>query len=130
MTEIPDSRIADSFLTTLPVMNPRIKLIIDLLERNLGKNFIAAKLYEQFSPEINAPRTDSPIYEEHLLTENEKFEKKIASSRLVRSLITRFVAVSESEEKSDTGGAEAEIKEERPPGIGGLLWSVICKIFS
>ena len=130
MTEIPDSRIVDSFLTTLPAMNPRIKLILELLERNLGKNFISAKLKEQFSPEINAPRTDSPVYESYLAAEEAKFQKKVASSRLVRSLITRFVYMKDSEKKGDTGEANPKNKEEKPPGIGGLLWSVICKIFS
>ena len=129
MTEIPDSRIANSFLTTLPAMNPRTKLIFDLLERNLGKNFISVKLNEQFSPEITAVRTDSDIYESYLAAERAKFERKVTSSRLIRSLINRFVLLGD-EKKSDTGGADEDKKEEKPPGIGGILWSVISKIFS
>ncbi len=132
MTEIPDSKIADSFIASIPAVNPRIKLALELLEKNLGKNFVSIKLIEQFSPEICAPRTDSDIYEQHLAEERERFEKKVSSSRLVRSLITRFVAVTEGKiapQKDGTDTDQSPTEGERPPGVGGLLWALISKLF-
>ena len=110
MTEIPDEKFADDFIRSLPVMNTRIGMLIELFERNLGKNFIKTKLTEAFSPTLFAVRTDSPHYEDALGEENRKAQEKIASSRLVRSLITRFIFAPEDEEKGK--------KSDTPDSIG------------
>lgn len=125
MTEIPDAKIADSFIASIPAMNPRIRIALDLLEKNLGKNFIKTKLGELFSPEMLAIRTDSPIYEKKLKEENDRLEKKIASSRLIRSLITRFVAL--TDEKCNLGGV---CEKEKPLEKSGMLKTIISRLFS
>lgn len=132
MTEIPDSKIADSFIASIPAMSPKMKIAFELLERNLGKNFIKVKLTELFSPELSGVRCDSEIYEEHLRSEEEKRAKKIAASRFIRSLLYRFIRSDEQkdEKKRNTGPNINENQKEKPPGVGGALWSVISKIFS
>ncbi len=111
MTEIPDEKVVDRFLTEMPSMNAKNRFIFDLLERNLGKNFIETKLHELFAPELIAVRTDAPEYADILAEENEKIERKIESSKLIRSLISSFIRTQED--------------AERPKRLGGTIFSSI-----
>lgn len=111
MSEIPDENVVERFIEEMPSMNSKSKFIFDLLEKNLGKNFIKTKLHELFAPQLIAVRTDAPEYADILAEENEKIERKIESSRLVRSLISGFIGTEEEKEK--------------PKSLGGTIFSSI-----
>ena len=110
MTEIPDENVVNHFIEEMAA-GAKNRFIFDLLERNLGKNFIGTKLHELFAPVLIAVRTDAPEYADILAEENEKIERKIESSKLIRSLISGFIGTEEEKEK--------------PKGIGGTIFSSI-----
>jgi hypothetical protein len=120
MTEIPDKKITESFVKSIPAMAPKIRRLVDLLERELGRDFIDTKLTELFSPELVAIKTTAEDYKLALDIENAKIERKIAASKLIRSLVDKFTAI-------DGEGDDAESKS---PSIGNIIFSsLIGKIF-
>ena len=120
MTEIPDKKITESFVKSIPAMAPKIRRAVDLLEYELGKDFIDTKLTELFSPEITAIKTTAPDYSLALDIENEKIARKITSSKLIRSLIDKFTLIE----------GEGEGADGKSPSIGGLIFSSLMgKIF-
>jgi hypothetical protein len=120
MTEIPDSKITESFIASLPAMNPKINLMLDLLESNLGKNFIERRVAELFSPTLTAVSEYAENAAELLAIENRKIEEKLSSMSMVRLMISRFT------------GAESELDEgKKSPSLGGMIISsLLGKLFS
>ncbi len=120
LTEIPDSKITESFISSLPAMNPKINLMLDLLESNLGKNFIERRVAELFSPSLTAVSQYAENGAELLAVENRKIEEKLSSMSIVRMMISRFT------------GAESELDEgKKSPSIGGMIISsLLGKLFS
>ena len=99
MTEIPDSKITDSFVTSIPAMSPKINFALDVLETNLGKNFIERRLSEVFSPTLTAISENAPNFDELLLRENRKIKETLSSMNIVRMLIGKVTGSEDSEEK-------------------------------
>ena len=116
MYEMPDERIADAFVDAIPTLSGRVGMLYRVLEQNFGKNFIEGKLKELFSPEFYAVSRDADDYEAALAEENEKIDKTIASSRLVRSVIFNFLG--NEEKMREIGG-----------GALGKLAGIIGKFF-
>jgi CubicO group peptidase (beta-lactamase class C family) len=98
MYEIPNEKIADSLIKSIPTMNPSLSFAFDMLEGQLGKNFIENKVRELFAPVIIAVDTAVPRYGELLAAENVKIESRLSSYKLVRALIERFGASDEEGE--------------------------------
>ena len=118
MSEIPDNAIADAFLNSEELINPQSNMIMELINRNLGTNFISDKIREIFYPILVAASTESPYMDDILSEENAILERKINSSALIRSLIYRFI------------GVEEEGEEKKQKSFGGmLLSSIFGKLF-
>ncbi len=120
MTETPDERIAGSFIDSLPAMNPKINLLIDMLETNLGKNFIEKRITELFSPTLKAVATDAEDFDTLLADENYKIQEKLSSISMVRMLISKV-----------TGVINEEDEGEKMPSLGGMfISSLLGKLFN
>lgn len=104
MREIPDERITSSFIEAIPTLSGKASLIVTLLERNLGKNFIESKISELFSPSFTAISTDAPDHDAAIMDEDAMVAEKISSSMLVRSLIYSFLGNDEKREGAGTLG--------------------------
>lgn len=89
-TEQPDERIGADLLRAAETMNPRLRSFFPLLERTLGQDYLNGKLGELFAPEITAISTAAPSFQELLDEENELLAARVSSSKLVRSLLSRF----------------------------------------
>lgn len=90
LSEVPNERISDNLLRAAGTMSPRLSSLFSMLERTLGHDYLTRKLGELFNPEITAISTAAPDLEAALEEENERISAKISSSRLVRSLLSRF----------------------------------------
>ena len=120
MTETPDERIADSFIDSLPAMNPKVSFLLDMLETNLGKNFIERRIAELFSPTLKAVATDADDFETLLADENYKVREKLSSMSMVRMLISKV-----------TGIKSEEDEDEKMPSLGGMfMFSLFGKLFN
>ena len=104
MREIPDERIAAAVVEAIPTLSGKAGFLYGFLERNLGKNFIEDKIEELFAPEFCAVSTTAPDYDAALAEGNEKMAERVASSKLVRSLVFSFLG---NEEKTREGGGGA-----------------------
>ena len=121
MSEIPDSKVAESFISSIPAMSPKISFAISMLESNLGKNFIERRMTELFAPTLYAVSAYAEDFEALLDYENYRVKEKISSLSMVRMLISKFT------------GAENEENEEnkKAPSLGGMLISSLFgKLFS
>ncbi len=98
LNEVPDDRISPDLLRAASSANPKLSSLFAMLERTLGHDYLSSKIRELFSPEITAFSTASPDLDTLLREENERIAAKVASSRLVRSIISRFVAEEEIKE--------------------------------
>jgi hypothetical protein len=106
MREIPDERITSAFVSAIPTLSGKASLLVTLLERNLGKNFIESKIGELFSPSFTAISTLAPDHDAAIMDEDAIVREKISSSMLVRSLISSFLG---NEEKREGIGALGKI---------------------
>ena len=118
MTETPDSNIAESFIDSIPAMSPKINFAMNMLESNLGRNFIEKRVSELFSSTLSAISEKGTSFEALIANENAKVKEKMASMGMVRMLISTL-----------TGSGEPE--NQKPASLGGLLISsFLGKIFS
>ncbi len=111
--EVPGDTITTDLLRAATIMNPRLSSLFSMLERTLGHDYLNKKIKELFSPEITAVSTASPGLDELLNEENERVAAKVDSSRLVRSIVSRFV----SDEDNDKDG-KTSIQEKISSFIG------------
>lgn len=118
MAENPNSNIAKSFIESIPAMSPKITFALNMLESNLGKNFIQRRFEEVFAPTIFAVSEDSYEFEALLENENRKVNDKLSSFAMVRMLLSKFTGSDENEER-------------KAPSLGGMfLSSILGKFFS
>jgi hypothetical protein len=119
MYEIPDSKIADSFISSLPALTPKMNFAIGMLESNLGKNFIERRIAELFSPTLIAISEKSENFSEQLASENQKVAERLASMGMVKMLINNFI------------GAQSEDEiPKKQASLGGIFSSVLGSLFS
>ncbi len=121
MSEIPDSKIAASFIDSIPAMSPKINFALGMLESNLGKNFIERRISELFSPTVYAVSDHAEDFNALIDYENFRVKEKLSSLGMVRMLISRF-----------TGAEEGDAEEnKKAPSLGGMLISSLFgKLFS
>ena len=120
MSEKPDSKITESFISSLPAMNPKIGFALNILESNLGKNFIEKRIAELFSPTLIAVSDKAENFDTLVAEENRKIREKFASMSIVRMMISKF-----------TGIKSGEDENKKAPSLGGmLLSSLFGKLFS
>ena len=118
MSENPDSKIAESFIDSIPAMSPKITFALNMLESNLGKNFIEKRVAELFSPSLTAISEAAKNFENLLATENNKVKEKLSSMGMVRMLISKF-----------TGATSEEDENTKAPSLGGMLISSLLGRF-
>ena len=101
-------------------MNPKINFLLDMLETNLGKNFIERRISELFSPTLMAVATDADDFETLLADENYKIREKMSSMSMVRMLISKVTGVQNEEDEG-----------EKMPSLGGMfISSLLGKLFN
>ena len=83
----------------------KINFAFDILESNLGKNFIERRLSELFSPTIVAISESAEDFDALLLSENKKMSETLSSMNIVRMLINKVTGTDEetAEDKTSIG---------------------------
>ena len=120
MNEMPDSKITEAFIDSIPAMSPKITFMLSMLESNLGKNFIEKRISELFCPTLASVRESAHAFEDLLAFENQAVSEKLASMGIVRMFISKF-----------TGAKEEDEEPKKAPSLGSMLISSFFgKIFS
>ena len=118
MNENPDSKIAESFIDSIPTMSPKITFALNMLESNLGKNFIRKRAEELFAPTLTAVAESAQDFEALLESENRKVKEKFSSMSIVRMMISKF-----------TGEKNEDDENKKAPSLGGMLISSLLGRF-
>ena len=103
LSEVPGEQMAPNLLRVAQMSSPRLSTFFSMTERTLGHGYLARKLGDLFTPEITAISSASPGAEDFLAEENEKMTSRINSSRLVRSIVSRFSAEEVENEPQSNG---------------------------
>ena len=106
-SEVPDDKIIQGLFEVFPVTNPRVGIVIDLLENKIGDNFISSKIEDVFNPSFISASVGSPVFDE--LIEN---EERLASetSSLMKTLSSIVDRLSREFEQVTDSGAEQKQK--------------------
>ena len=118
LTEMPNEKIAESFLSSLYTLGAKVSFFINMLETKLGKNFIEKRIAEVFSPTLIAVESSNANAPEIIKEENKRVAERISSLALVRKLANRFL-----------DDEDAEEIPEGAPSIGGMILSSLVNRF-
>jgi len=115
--ETPNNKIAEPFIESLTVTNPKLAFAKQMLERHFGSDFIKSKLARIFYPTLVLVRADSERADFVISYEEELAEADNKSIKGITSVLSRFMR--DDEKLEDSGENTAE---EDPGGIiGGIL---------
>lgn len=115
--ELPNSRIAEPFLESLPVTNPKLAFAKQMLERRFGADFLRLKLERVFSPTLLLVREDADDAVAVLEGEEELAEADNRTVRSILALVSRFIK--EDPALEDTG--EDTERAEGQGFLGGII---------
>ena len=91
MSENPNNRIADIYLSEMSETNPRLAFFYDLLNKRLGKNFVEGRLDAAFSPILIGARVGATNYTAIMDAEREKLKANVKTVRIINTLIEKFI---------------------------------------
>ena len=92
MSELPNHRIADRFITEMNSMNPKMGFVKDLLEKKIGKHFFEMKLEESFAPKLIGARIGAENYTAIMDEEREKIRAGERTVKIINTVIDRFLS--------------------------------------
>ena len=114
-SEIPDEKIAEPFLSKLDKMGGILSALLSVLEKKLGKDFLAKRLTAAFHPTVLAFNTALPGWQSLLDEESARTEEAAKSTKIITALISRFLSEGDAEQP------ETEDRGFFRNAIGGIL---------
>lgn len=115
--ESPDNRIAESFIETLHVTNPRLAFAKQLLERRLGADYLKNKLGAIFSPSLLLVDERAELREDILAREESSAEAENKTVKNIFALISRFIREDPVPDEASDIGEESD----KQGFFGGLI---------
>ncbi len=106
-SEEPDDKIIQGLFEVFPVTNPRVGIVIDLLENKIGDNFISSKVEDVFNPSFVSADIRSPKFDEIMKNEERRASE---TSNLMKTLSSILERLSEQFEDLPEDGAERKQK--------------------
>ena len=121
-SEEPNEAVAIRFLDGF-MANPGLKIMLSMLEKKAGENYIEEKLKRAFNPELYGISTKIDGYTEIIARENAaaKEEREI-NGKLIKSLVGKFL-------KDDSPDALSDEKEKDGAGAKSFLGKMLSSIF-
>ncbi len=126
-SEEPDNRIIQGLFEVFPVTNPRVGMVIDLLETKIGDNFMSSKIEDVFHPSFVCADIRSRNYHSIMQAEERRAKERTNLMKTLSSIVERLTEVfdevselrAEEKEKSIIGAVISKIKRQRKPrGVG------------
>jgi hypothetical protein len=97
MSEMPNHRIADVFLAEMTFTDPKMAFLISLLENRIGKNFMARKVEEVFSPRLIGARVGAENYIAIMDEERAKLKANEKTIKFIDGIVRKFFHDEEEE---------------------------------
>ena len=117
-SEVPDDKLVTGLFTVLPITNPRLNVVIKLLEARIGDNFISSKIEDVFNPSFICAEKGSKRFREIMEREEARAKETSSVMKTVNSIITRLM----KELDEDAQGDEPTERER------SLISNIIAKI--
>ena len=122
-SEDPDDKIIQGLFEVFPVTNPRVGIVIDLLENRIGDNFISSKIEDVFNPQFISADVGSPSFDEIMKNEEKKASETSSLMKTLSSIVTRLSNEfeelpenrAEQKQKSLIGNILSKIKKKKKP---------------
>jgi hypothetical protein len=125
-SEEPNEAVAMRFMETF-TENPALKIMLSMLEKKAGENYIEAKLKRAFNPELYGISCDIPDHLEIIERENAAAkEEREASGKLIKSLVGKFL----KDDLPDVVNNEKEAPEAEGKSFIGKMISSLFGFFS
>ena len=90
LSEMPNHRIAERFLGSIQREDARTDLLLKLMERRLGADFIQRKMEESFAPTLIGAKRGATSYTATLQRENAHLKERLRESEFLLSLLSRY----------------------------------------
>ena len=125
-SEEPNEAVAIRFLDGF-MANPGLKIMLSMLEKKAGENYIEEKLKRAFNPELYGISTKIDGYTEIIARENAAAkEEREANGKLIKSLVGKFL----KDDSPDTVKDEKETAEADGKSFLGKMLSSLFGFFS
>ncbi len=92
MDEMPNQRIATSFIESMPVTNPKMEFISKLLGHRLGDNFLEKKITELFAPIFVGAKYGSADFSAILEEQERQLQEELARTAILAETLERYSA--------------------------------------
>ena len=104
MDEMPNQRIATSFISSMPVTNPKMELVSRLLSHKLGDNFLEEKMAELFAPILVGARYGSAEFGEILAEQERELQEELSRTAFLTQALEKYSSrdKGEGEEKKES----------------------------
>lgn len=106
LSESPNNRIAEPFIESLPVTNPRFAFAKQLLDRRFGGDFLKSKLARLFFPTLLIVREGAEREEELISYDAELFREETRSASVLVSMLLKFMKSDSDDEITDASPEE------------------------
>ena len=90
MDEMPNQRIATSFIESMPVTNPKMELISKLLGHKLGENFLDDKITNLFAPILVGARYGSTDFSAILEEQEKLLQEELARTAFLVQTLEKY----------------------------------------
>ena len=117
LSEVPNNRIVEPFIESLPVTNPKLAFAQQMLERRFGADFIKNRLSGIFYPSLLLVREDLKNRDEIIGRETEIANESDKMVKNIVSLISRFVKENSVTEET----AESSEENDKQGFISGIV---------
>lgn len=126
MSEMPNQRIADSFLSTM-TSGGTIGFAMGIIEKRAGDDFIERKLQGVFSPELNGIDTRNEGWEDFIAAENRAIAERLErSGKFIRTMMNKLIG----EDKEAAKREKEKHKEKQHKDGQNFLQRAISAILS
>ena len=111
MDEMPNQRIATSFMESMPVTNPKTELLSKLLGRRLGENFLEEKITELFAPILVGARYGSSEFDAILEEQEEALQAELARTAFISRALEKLSSPKQGASEGAAGEGDGPLKQ-------------------
>ena len=99
MSETPNEKIADVYMTELVATNPKMAFLMDIIEKRIGKNVANKRMTDTFAPRLVGARIGSERYGEIMDAERAKQKAAEKNGKVIDAIVDKLL----HEEDDDSG---------------------------
>ena len=91
MSEMPNEKIADVFMSEFVATNPKMAFLVDIIEKRIGKNVANKRMSDTFAPQLIGAQIGSEKYTEIMDCEREKQKSSQKTGKVIDTLVDKLL---------------------------------------